>query len=412
MTNAIRLRALLAAALLVLPLSAARVQGAEAPHRPPPPDHVLFFVDYSGSMNLLHPTAGESRIRMAKKLLKQLIRELPPDYSRVSIHAFSPDETILEDQPLDREQALRAVDAIRTDFPVRGRRTRLAPSLERLSEVLESLDGTVSVVVLTDGGDGLGDEARQRFRDIRERFGERAVFHFVSYAGRESGRRMIKELRAVDGRGEYAYGDTLLEQGRQYDRLLRRALHAFPFGGAAAAKAPGGFGPATMGPPVPPGFAHPGAEEPRPPAPKPKPATDLDLVIELADPLLKAGMAADPHMEQMIVLRPAAKRPGSGLGRELAPGMVYVLAMLSQNPDLRLSIETHTDSLGDEQENMAVTRRWGELARRWLAERGIDESRLRVEAYGELRPLYDNASPWGRRLNRRIRFRALREGQP
>ncbi|MFW5836558.1 MAG: OmpA family protein, partial [Desulfovibrionaceae bacterium] len=371
--------------------------------------HILFFLDHSGSMNLHHYLVDETKIALAKRLLADLVREMPDGFAGVSIHAFSPFETFLPDQALHRRQALAAIDAIPTDFPVRGRRTTLDRDMRRLLGLLAGMEGTVSVVMLTDGDANLGPDPLERFRLIHDIFKDRVVFHFVSYAGRRAGRQTIRQLRRIDGRGEYAFGDTLLQRGREYDQFVSSALLHFSEGPGSVAAVPASQTQSGMEPPVDPALA-PAEDETLPGI---EPAAELDLVVELESAMLAAGSRAGSGSEQMIVLRlrPADKAPrGDALGREIVPGLVYVLALLSKNPELEMSIEVHTDSLGGDTENMEVCRRWGRLVRDWLASRGVDPVRLSVEPYGELRPLFDNASPWGRRLNRRITFRALRPG--
>ena len=68
----------------------------------------------------------------------------------------------------------------------------------------------------------------------------------------------------------------------------------------------------------------------------------------------------------------------------------------------------HTDSLGDDEANLRVSRRRAELVRDWLVERGVDPQRIGVVALGEQRPIAPNAhldgSPdeAGRAANRRV----------
>jgi outer membrane protein OmpA-like peptidoglycan-associated protein len=59
---------------------------------------------------------------------------------------------------------------------------------------------------------------------------------------------------------------------------------------------------------------------------------------------------------------------------------------------------------------MEICRRWGRVIRNWLTQRGVQAVRLSIEPFGETRPAFDNADEWGRRLNRRILFRAKLPG--
>jgi len=377
--------------------------------RPPvftgPPAYIVFFVDYSGSMNLQHYLSDEPKIVMAKKLLANLIHEIPDGRSNVSIVMFSPWETILPDAPLDQDKALASLDKIRTDFDVLDRRTTLGKDIERLARDIEKLQGSVSVLMLTDGYSNFGPAPLDCLKKLHERFGDRVALHFVSYAGQDQGRRELNRLRRIDPRGAFCYGDTLLLRQRDYDQLVQTALLHFPSDQEPPEDLPAASPDemAGLAPPVSP------AAGVGPAGAKPgEPEEALNLVVGLA--AQAAGPAAGQE-EQVVILRPKSKTPEpQSPGPELLPGLVYILAVMDKYPGLGMTIETHTDSLGDELDNMEICRRWGRVIRNWLTQRGVQAVRLSIEPFGETRPAFDNADEWGRRLNRRILFRAKLPG--
>ena len=76
---------------------------------------------------------------------------------------------------------------------------------------------------------------------------------------------------------------------------------------------------------------------------------------------------------------------------------------LLKNPESRAVIEGHTDSKGSDQSNLALSRQRAETVKSFLTDtHGIDPARLEVMAYGEGRPVADNATEQGRALNRRV----------
>ena len=75
-------------------------------------------------------------------------------------------------------------------------------------------------------------------------------------------------------------------------------------------------------------------------------------------------------------------------------------AMLA-NPNLRLTIEGHTCSIGTAEYNLALGERRASSVRRYLVSRGIAADRLQSVSYGEERPKHDNDREETRRLNRR-----------
>ena len=74
---------------------------------------------------------------------------------------------------------------------------------------------------------------------------------------------------------------------------------------------------------------------------------------------------------------------------------------LMSNPDVRITIEGHCDSLGTVEYNLALGERRANAVRDYLANRGVANGRLRAVSYGEERPKADNNTAEGRAMNRR-----------
>ena len=90
-----------------------------------------------------------------------------------------------------------------------------------------------------------------------------------------------------------------------------------------------------------------------------------------------------------------------------------VVEILKTHPDvLKVRVEGHTDSKGDEQQNMRLSQRRANAVREYLVSHGVNEKRLVAVGYGKTRPLDTNESPEGRARNRRVEFIILeQEGQ-
>lgn len=77
---------------------------------------------------------------------------------------------------------------------------------------------------------------------------------------------------------------------------------------------------------------------------------------------------------------------------------------LRDNPDIRVRIEGHTDSVGPERYNQLLSLRRAETVRAYLVSQGIDEIRMTVAGYGESTPIDNNDTRAGRANNRRVEF--------
>lgn len=71
-------------------------------------------------------------------------------------------------------------------------------------------------------------------------------------------------------------------------------------------------------------------------------------------------------------------------------------------------IEGHTDSVGLPENNQALSEARAAAVLEALQARGVAAGKLTAQGFGATRPLVDNATPEGRRQNRRIEFKAER----
>ncbi len=92
----------------------------------------------------------------------------------------------------------------------------------------------------------------------------------------------------------------------------------------------------------------------------------------------------------------------SGLTPESIQVLDNVAYTLSTCDEVEVEIEAHTDSVGTESYNQSLSERRAQSVADYLINRGLDQSRLNVSAYGELSPLDTNATVDGRERNRRV----------
>lgn len=68
----------------------------------------------------------------------------------------------------------------------------------------------------------------------------------------------------------------------------------------------------------------------------------------------------------------------------------------------KISIEGHTDSVGDPQYNIKLSAKRAEMVLKELAFSDVDEQRMSANSKGEVAPIADNSSLEGRERNRRV----------
>lgn len=82
-------------------------------------------------------------------------------------------------------------------------------------------------------------------------------------------------------------------------------------------------------------------------------------------------------------------------------------ALLDENPKMRIRIQGHTDSEGDDAKNKILSENRAKSVRTYLQEKGIAAERLEAVGFGETQPVDTNDTPQGRANNRRTEFLIL-----
>ncbi|WP_298362372.1 OmpA family protein [Runella sp.] len=82
-----------------------------------------------------------------------------------------------------------------------------------------------------------------------------------------------------------------------------------------------------------------------------------------------------------------------------------IAAVLQENPTLKVRIIGHTDSEGEEAENLDLSkRRAASVKANLTGEFGIESDRLQTDGKGETQPITPNTTPEGKANNRRVEF--------
>ncbi|MDV3309784.1 MAG: OmpA family protein [Cyclobacteriaceae bacterium] len=90
--------------------------------------------------------------------------------------------------------------------------------------------------------------------------------------------------------------------------------------------------------------------------------------------------------------------------------------LLIDNPEIKIEMGSHTDSVGSFDYNIDLSRRRAESTVRYLINKGISPERLTAKGYGETQPIARNTNPdgtdnpLGRAKNRRTEFKILEVG--
>ena len=90
------------------------------------------------------------------------------------------------------------------------------------------------------------------------------------------------------------------------------------------------------------------------------------------------------------------------LTAEAKKNLDAVAEVFIEFPDTELMIEGHTDSTGDDNYNMKLSKRRADAVANYLKSKGVTSNRFKVEAFGETRPRFENDTKEGQSKNRRV----------
>jgi outer membrane protein OmpA-like peptidoglycan-associated protein len=82
--------------------------------------------------------------------------------------------------------------------------------------------------------------------------------------------------------------------------------------------------------------------------------------------------------------------------------LAKLAGVIEQHPDLHLTIEGHTDSIGTDDANLKLSQERADMVRSFLAEQGLPPQNLSAEGLGKADPVADNSTAEGRQKNRRV----------
>ena len=91
----------------------------------------------------------------------------------------------------------------------------------------------------------------------------------------------------------------------------------------------------------------------------------------------------------------------------LSPSMTSVLDAVAPCIKGPYEIGGHTDNVGGDAPNQALSERRSKTVASFLASKGVDAKLLTSKGYGETAPIADNATEEGRAKNRRIEFKKM-----
>jgi outer membrane protein OmpA-like peptidoglycan-associated protein len=145
------------------------------------------------------------------------------------------------------------------------------------------------------------------------------------------------------------------------------------------------------------------------------PDKDGDRIYDFADKCPNAaGLAADggcpvvKQKEKEIMQKAMAgvqfDNGKATIIKKSTPILDQVAKVMLENPTYNLAINGHTDNAGDPGKNLQLSIDRAKSVKAYLMGKGVAESRLTSNGYGDTQPKASNATAKGKALNRRVEF--------
>lgn len=147
--------------------------------------------------------------------------------------------------------------------------------------------------------------------------------------------------------------------------------------------------------------------------------TDGDGIVDTEDacPRQAGPKQADPKTNgcpeavrlsatEIVILQQVQFETGSDrIAQESFALLAQVAAAIQGNPDIvRVSVDGHTDDVGQPAKNLVLSQRRAVAVVRWLTEHGVDARRVESRGFGSRRPVVAQKTAEARSKNRRVEF--------
>lgn len=145
------------------------------------------------------------------------------------------------------------------------------------------------------------------------------------------------------------------------------------------------------------------APEPVPAAPIPPPMPEVKPVV----PPKPKAEAPKPAPTGALVQEIYFDLDKAAIKPEMDDDLDAAVQYLKQHADAVVLLGGHASEEGTSKYNLSLSKRRNDAVRAYLVKAGINNDRIREEAYGEANPKYDNSTEEGRHHNRRVDFKIL-----
>ncbi|UCD32827.1 MAG: OmpA family protein, partial [Desulfobacterales bacterium] len=299
-------------------------------------DNFIVLVDASGSMAKPYKE-GVQRFDAELQILKQQNAILPELGYNAGLYLFTPFETYYEMQPYNREKFKQAIDGLPTTIKggkYFGPATPLAEGIKKLDPILAKLSGKTAVFIFTDGTFTHGIHKLHPMdmaKNLVEKYN--VCFYFISSAATPKAEKLLVDMASLNECSRVIAFDQFYKNPVYGAGLLYVVGSKFEV----------------------------------------KTVSELKVVGAKTDNVLFEFDGADPTADSR-------------------DGLNKVAEFLRKNPDTFAVLAGYTDSTGDPEYNLKLSRMRTQYVKNYILEQQtlIDPDRIILFWYGDTNPVASN----------------------
>ncbi len=248
----------------------------------------------------------------------------------------------------------------------------LAKAIKASGVDLKSTRGSMAVILVSDG-EKMDQAPVKAAKALKSQFGDRLCIDTVLVGDNPAGKMTLEQIAKAGGCGISTTANQLASSAN---------MAGFVKGLFLAKPAPK-------------------------PAPKAAPMpmdSDKDGVADNMDqcPGTPMGATVDARGCWTYAAKVAFDINSDKIKPEAFPMLNNGASILKKNPEMKVEIDGHTDSMGSAEYNMKLSERRAEAVKKYFVDQGIDPNRLTTKGFGLTKPAASNKTRAGRAQNRRV----------
>ncbi len=394
-------------------------------------DNYLILLDASSSMTEVQDE--HEKFKTAGEIIHRMNRTLPPVDMQGAMRSFGHHASVSKAHtmlvvpfgPHSREALDAGVDKVARA----GGGSPISEALGAARSDLAGVDGRTALLLISDGED-MGDAAVSVAGALKAAYGDRLCLYTIHVGNDRKGADLLKRIADAGGCGFAVEAADIMSGAAMANYVERVFLTRQAAAAPAAPLDSDGDGVVNADdrcPGTPAGVAVDNAGCPL--------DSDGDGVTDNLDqcPDTPRGTAVDADgcpldADGDGVLDDSDQCPDTPAGAEVNSVGCWVLSgvqfdsgrwnikpsasatldevvtVLKANPGLKVEIQGHTDSVGNDAYNMDLSEKRARAVKEYLTGHGIAANRVSSAGYGETQPIYSNDTADGRAGNRRVQI--------